>query len=40
MDELQVLLNDLTGSDGQVMNKQPDPTSDAYVSYCKVSQHM
>ncbi|KAL4234557.1 hypothetical protein ACF0H5_006198 [Mactra antiquata] len=35
-DELQILLNDLKGPDGTVKNRSPDPTSDAYVSYCKV----
>lgn len=36
MEELQVLLKDLTGRDGTVKNRQPDPTSDAFISYCKV----
>ncbi|XP_045194118.2 uncharacterized protein LOC123549787 [Mercenaria mercenaria] len=36
MEELQILLKDLTGLDGTVKNRPPDPTSDAFVSYCKV----
>ena len=35
-DELQILLQDLTGLDGTIKKNVPDPASDAYVSYCKV----
>ncbi|XP_067650996.1 uncharacterized protein [Haliotis asinina] len=36
LEELEVLLNDLTKRDGSLQTSQPDPTSEAGVAYAKV----